>query len=369
MADMNALIKAYQQDLTKQQATRDSLSQRLTRIDEFAGQVNPAAQANIAQVGLQNRPEGMNPLDAIVASLGVGERTMRTRTNAAQDYGNANASVNDLYKLLLSATESQNNYDLKAQELALEKQKAGVSSNDPFSSMNDSTAVAQVKKLLNIDKTQLGGTAPERGEMARELLRMLANEEEIPINMLANDKEKAHLQLMGDLSTKLQTAKNALAGAKNGPGGTGPLIGKIPAGWLQAGSGADMRRVAADIQSTYLKNLSGATVSDAESERLEKLLPSGKKTESLNLADIEALDRGIKINEELFRKAKLNNITPNQALEKFGREMFEKYGEKYPYADGKSSSGGSKKSSSSSKNYSSESDVFDPDRLLNEMGY
>jgi hypothetical protein len=34
---------------------------------------------------------------------------------------------------------------------------------------------------------------------------------------------------------------------------------------------------------------------------------------------------------KIFEIGKRNNLTPNQALKKFGKQVFEQYGVKYPY--------------------------------------
>lgn len=142
----------------------------------------------------------------------------------------------------------------------------------------------------------------------------------LPLESLLTPAELKTQQEQTDLLSKVDGALSLFQG-QEGAGGTGPLARFLP-GAVAGQKTRDMRRAVEDVRSVYQRAISGATVSDAEVKRLSAFLPTTGKNETQNAEDLVKLREGIAKNQQLFERAKQEGLTPNQAYEKYGKEVF-----------------------------------------------
>jgi hypothetical protein len=140
---------------------------------------------------------------------------------------------------------------------------------------------------------------------------------------LITDTESTGLTASTDLKSKIDRSLPGFA--KDVPGGTGPIagmaynapiIGKLLQSWSSQET-RDKRANAGQIMALYQQMISGKVVSDAEVQRLQTFLPSDYKSETQNREDMQRLKDGIDINMQLFERAKRENLTANQAYDKY----------------------------------------------------
>lgn len=186
-----------------------------------------------------------------------------------------------------------------------------------------------------------GSTLAERTAQAQAIMKMGgvdAYRQNLDLASLMSEKELSANAALGDFARQVQMSLGDFQG-KEGSGGTGLFAGMLPRP-IAGQKARDLRRSASSISSEKIKELSGAAVSEQEAERLSQFLPTRFKSETENTADLQRLANGIAINQELFEIAKRNNLTLTQALYQYGPQVFEKYGENYPYGvDGQPSAG------------------------------
>jgi hypothetical protein len=188
------------------------------------------------------------------------------------------------------------------------------------------SAVAEVIKQGGRDFIT-GGSAAERQAIAEEILRSGGVKEYrklLPLTNLVSTTELNALQDQTDLDVLLSQAINYFENNKSFTG-TG-LFAQLVPGAVAGETTREMRRQIETIKALYAKAISGATISDREMKRLATFLPSSGKNEAENLGDLEKLQRDIKINQEIFELGKREGLTSNQAFDKYGKEIFSKYG-------------------------------------------
>lgn len=147
----------------------------------------------------------------------------------------------------------------------------------------------------------------------------------LPIEELLSEKEGEEIAAQTELLTMIDRGIETFGAGGDPIGGTGPLARYIPG--FAAGQGTrDKRAFANQALSQYQRAISGATVSDAETRRLKQFLPTSEKTEQENLEDLQRLRDGIMVNQVIFERAKREGLTPFQAYNQFGAEIFESFG-------------------------------------------
>jgi hypothetical protein len=298
-----------------------------------SGQSNYSNRANVSgvpHVGGDNGFEAKaQQFRTLFTGMGVDPKQVEAMIEAKRStYGQPSKSVRDQMAIM----------DYKKTLESSSDTSTGVPSVDM---LDDATAVARIKNKYG-PNVSLGNTQAERGARAKLLLAKEANGEKVDYVDLLSEKEYTKLNEATDSLSGVDRGLATLGkyGNKSQLGGTGAIIGNINEGTLPGAifigeKERDMRRAVTDVASAYQKFLSGVAVSAQEMVRLEGLLPSQKKPEDANIADMERLKKGMEINLELDKRAKLNKMTPDEAYKKFGQEVFTQFGEKFPESQNK----------------------------------
>lgn len=135
------LEQRYQQSQKRGQ----SLSERLTLLDQYAGQVNPEIRKQV--LDFSNRPAGYNPLQDIQTALEISERSRATRGAAATDFQNNQTQGLDLLTMLQSLAKQKSDQSYNDRALALKEAESGAVYN-PTTGLYDVSASVDVDKLL-----------------------------------------------------------------------------------------------------------------------------------------------------------------------------------------------------------------------------
>jgi hypothetical protein len=188
--------------------------------------------------------------------------------------------------------------------------------------------ISEVRKQGGGDLIDKARTKDERIAVAQEILDaggVVAYKQLLPLKELATEKEIAGLEAKTDLLTQINMAQPAMA--KEKIGGTGPIVG-LPgisalADIFGSPEGREARATPEAVRATYQQMISGKVVSDREAARLKAFLPLKTKTETQNAQDLERLAFRLELNMKLFERAKRENLTPNEAYDKYGKEMVE----------------------------------------------
>lgn len=329
--DMSTLQKQQSQVDPAQQVKTfaDRLKERRTNLaqqGQVAGQVLDAFRSDGGGVAV-------NP-DELAGNVSSYSKLGRAViAPSEQNLLNATKLYQDQQNKAVQDQQFQDELDLKKRSQDLEEKKAGYEydiANKKLKggegTLGGPQALAEVIKQGGADFVK-GLNKEAQVAVAQQILQTGGVKEyrkQLPLETLLTDKEKLAVGEQTDLLSKIEQAIPLFA--KDKLGGTGPLAQIIP-GIIAGKNTREMRRQVSDIRAQYQKAISGSTVSDAEVKRLEAFLPTPGKTESQNLEDLQKLQRGIQINQELFAIAKQEGLTPKQAYDKYRDEVFQKYGE------------------------------------------
>jgi hypothetical protein len=331
--DLQQLMQMKQAMLPTAQQNMESAGERLRKRGEMVKQGNTMNQDRMA--GLMNDPN-IAPGD-VMKSLGVFDTTANNFMGAAQQgYDSATGQYNDLLNELISLSGGTGELDqLKMQNQKLKNEQL-IKEIERMSDSSSLTGQSAVKEVYNqggrnfLEKS--AGTRQERESLAEAIMQAGGYDEFIKnadLLELTSGKEKEALTSQSDLLGKIQRAIQMFSGGDQAMG-TGPLAKFVP-GFISGETTREMRRQVENLRADYQKAISGATVSDQEAKRLEAFLPTKGKTEPENLGDLQKLAKDLEINMKIFEIGKRNNLTPNQALKQYGKQIFEQYGVKYPY--------------------------------------
>lgn len=183
------------------------------------------------------------------------------------------------------------------------------------------SAIANVTKQGGAGFLKKLGSKEERAAVAEDIEASggwNAYKETLPLDVLLDDKESDEVKKQTDLLRVIETAVPLFA--QESATGTGPLARFIP-GFAAGRSTREKREYVSDIQSQFIKAISGATVAEGEVKRLRGFLPDAGKTETENLQNLERLRDGIITNQRLFEIAKRQGITPYEAYVQFGESL------------------------------------------------
>lgn len=241
---------------------------------------------------------------------------------------------------IASAAEDRNynrskdaqDYNLELKKLGLQvDSKTGEITTATGSTLKGSAAVAEVVKQGGAKLLSQVTNPAQKVSIAEDILAAGGVKEYrnlVPLKSLLNkDQEKAETA-MTEMMLSMDRAMEVFQGGDK-LGGTGPIAGILNANdWnpFRSENTKEMNRLAGAITANYQKMLSGVAISDKERARLEKFLPTGYKNESTNLDDLKTLHEGIQANLELFELSVREGLTPNEAYQKYGKEVLTKYG-------------------------------------------
>jgi len=307
----------------------ESLSDRLNKIDQYSKATVPEAFNYLT--GLQ-RPEGANPLPIEAQKLTVG-------TLAKNQYDSGMKYLTDLLGIQKEDERFNKNYTLEQQKLALDANKSGLTidnlgnfvSAGGVRNLTDAEAIAQVQKKYGKD-IQLGKTIKERGERARSILQMESEGTTLPIQDLLSPAEQAKRDAATNLiksASEIYSAVTGQTGENIDAPGVGYFAGKMPS-WLISSGGQALRSKVTQLTADKIKELSGAAVSDREVQRLSKYLPQTDDTEKIIAAKTKTIINSIEIGLKMQEKAKLENLTLDQAYEKYAAQEYQNVGEEVP---------------------------------------
>jgi hypothetical protein len=144
-------------------------------------------------------------------------------------------------------------------------------------------------------------------------------------------------------ASEIYSAVTGQTGENINAPGVGIVAGKLPS-WLISGKGQDLRSKVTQLTADKIKELSGAAVSDREVQRLSKYLPQVGDTEAIIAAKTKTIMNSISIGLKMQEKAKLENLTLDQAYEQYGAQEYQNIGEEVPSWLKGSSSGGTQSS-------------------------
>jgi len=209
----------------------------------------------------------------------------------------------------------------------------GIRAQEVFSQgykpMSDTTtSLAKVAREGGSSFLKKFSTADERAAIAQDVEKQGGwknYRQVLPLEELATDKEIEEIGKQSELLSLIDRGIGTFGEGGDPVGGTGPLAKFIP-GIVAGQATRDKRAFAASTRAQYQRAVSGATVSDAEAKRLEQFLPTDGKTEQQNLEDLKRLRDGIMVNQAIFEAAKREGLTPLQAYNQFGKQVFESFG-------------------------------------------
>jgi hypothetical protein len=305
----------------------ESLSGRLDSIDQAYSKILPTSQGRIQQIG---RGVGENPLNVVLAQLGLGDQYRSAREPVE-------SQKNSLLTMLQRQFENEQDQSNKDREYGLNVATSGLSIGADGSlqqptgidSMSDADATALVRQKFGKD-IFLGTTEKDRGAKARLLLKDLEQGVQIPINDLLTDAEKtartAATNLLNEVSSVYGLVTDQEGKVINATG-----VGKFGGGWginpkNILGMGQTLRSKITGITAAKIKELSGAAVSDKEVERLSGMLPQVTDSEFEIAGKAKEMATMIQIGMAMQEKAKLENLTLDQAYLKYAAPLYQKAG-------------------------------------------
>lgn len=236
-------------------------------------------------------------------------------------------TANDLYKF--GETQKLGWAQLDAKKTA---SNTGIKEID---GLDDTSAVSALKQMLGNtvgSNEVLGGTGPERGQRARDLLASMMRGK-LTINEILTPKENESLNEALASKTQVASARNIYAKYKDKgvSGGTGFLPGILPTK-VSSGLTQQLRAAIGEVNTKMQKFYSGVAISAQEMQRLEAFLPSKDYDEAENYRRLTKLENGMTINQKIFEAARLSGKTVDEVLNsETGRKIFEENGENYPY--------------------------------------
>jgi hypothetical protein len=323
-----AIESQLQQQLSLAEDFQRRGQERFGEVSRFAAGQGVAGVEAVRDLG--QRVSGEAPSALIGASTALG-RALQTGVAEAQEAASSDNVINILSQMI-SLKEKQDESIRQSIEDGFKIGPDGVieALTEPESAQRTlvgEEAVAEVIKQGGGDLIRKGGSKDERFAIAESILRsggIQQYKNQIPLIELITSSEENDIKTQTDLLQLIDQGVALFSGAKTKTG-TGPLAALIP-GFAAGEETRSLRRSAENIKAQYAKIISGATVSDKEMKRLEKFLPTSKKTEQENLEDLKQLSKDLQINQLIFEKGKREGLTANQAYGKYGQEIFDQFG-------------------------------------------
>lgn len=188
-------------------------------------------------------------------------------------------------------------------------------------------AVAEVMKQGGSDFINKGKDKDARAAIAAEILKLGGVNDyrkQMPLADLLSPAEETAQQSTVDLQNEISTAAPMFGKANDKWGGTGPVSAMLPSqlDFLRSKEGRDKIAEAEKIKAQYAQAISGKVISDNEIRRLQSFLPSKDKTETQNGEDLNRLKDAIEKNVKIFELGKREGLTPNEAFQKYGKQVF-----------------------------------------------
>jgi hypothetical protein len=325
MADVNQLM---------QQQT-ESLTDRLGKLDQFYKGTMPYAENYLNNLP---RPEGANPLVNYQA-----QDQYISGSIAKDEYDKGMQMLNTLLgfnqnkeKMDLDQKNSDRDYNLEAAKAGLKINTDGsLTVTDDPANMSDSQATAKVREILGMD-IELGSSEADRGARAKTILAKLSRGEKIALLDLMNPAETTARtnasNLMNSASAIYGQVTDPITGKPINAAGVGTWGGgsKYNPFERYLGRGTDLRSAITLLTADKIKEISGAAVSDREVARLNGALPQPTDSEARIAEKTKKMANIIRVGLDMQEKAKMENLSLDQAYDKYGYEVYEKYGEPPP---------------------------------------
>ena len=351
--------------LSQAQLGQTEISGRQQALEDF--QASPAYKANLEAIR-GSRAVGESPLAVLQDFLGVRrtseqirERGSLAEIQAGKDVTKALFDLLDFQeekltskRAMLEAEKDRKKADLldgvvwddetgdyrKANTEDFLVTPEGLALTDEQKSdakLTGTDAVTKVKQQTSDDewKALTSGTTPTKvPELAESILRQGGYSEWIKgkdIKSLYNEKEliedEAQTNVVGQaekIITNLEDGDNVF-GIGFGEGLIGSLAGKVGALPDEA---IAVRSALTEFTAEKIKEISGATVSDKEVQRLIDggFLPSVSDSESTILAKAKYIRSAILANQEIFQRAKRERLLVSEAFDKYSDEIYNKFG-------------------------------------------
>lgn len=237
-------------------------------------------------------------------------------------------SIDQLSQLLRDEETKRKN---RADEV-IAASKANKSSNatgvPTVDNMTDSQVQSDfIKRYGSNAYSKLGATGGDRVVSARTLLSQVYSGQAFNPKDLMSDKENLAYDAADTLLSKIDYAINKFTG-KSGPGGTGPLAQFVPQ-FVATKNMNELRNAIATVSPEKIKEISGVAVSDREFERLKDQLPAAGLTEEENLRRLNEMKNIIMLGQQLKILSLMDNITLNQAYDKYAPALYAQLGMTY----------------------------------------
>jgi hypothetical protein len=329
----------YQSLIDQQTKTNQSLSERL---DEIAKQNDMWSQQGASYIDSQPKADLYDPNKSVIAALNLKTQSLAF-SKAQQD--KYDTGVKMLMDLLGKQETAKSNAEIersnKVNEMIALLGKGYKTDaignlippdpNDP-NNLSDSDATAKVKSIFG-NNINLGATAADRGARAKMILKDYAQGIMPPIADLLSPDETKQRNLATDL---MRTASDVLAGVTDQQGGTinatgvGILGGRGINPAVLLGKGAKLRSDITGLTAAKMKEFSGVAVSDREVKRLGNMLPRVTDTEAQIAGKAKTFVNAVNIGLKMQEKAKQENLTLDQAYEKYAAPLYTAAGEEIP---------------------------------------
>jgi hypothetical protein len=324
MADYQSLINQKTQDV-------QSLSDRLAELEKMN---SGFTKSGLDYMSSQKRPEGMSVIDFYTPRMNVGRLSGIAKENARANLDNGWKALNDLFGLKQNEDQFNKQYALDTAKSGLTADSSGniipLNPNDP-ENLTDSEATAKVKSIFG-PNINLGQTMKDRGARAKAILKDYAEGKMPPLNDLLSVKESAARDAAAQLMSaagEIYSAVTDQAGSTKNAAGVGTFQGRLPQ-LFTGPSGVTIRAKVTAITAAKLKELSGVAVSDKEAQRLQQYLPLITDKEETIAAKSKNVMDTLTIGMAMQEKAKTENLTLDQAYEKYAAPMYEQLGLEVP---------------------------------------